>query len=267
MINYTIHMRFFGLKRHTVAINCREDTPDSTKKRLAIEKCILQNVPLEGTDLRGAYLEGMALRGINLRDADLGGANLTKCDLSNTELSGANLNGAWLDRCLLDNTKLTKASLYKTSIDYARIKNSDLTDADLTHANLTRTSINSVVLRNAKLNYANMSGVELKNVDLSTTKSMCKTIADGRYIKSLQVLTLPLLYTDSFLQIGGIRQPHNVWWGLDTNTVQKCVWHWRWDAINGGDANQLADKWGEWKYWLRDLIEIRSPAEPIPVGD
>ena len=171
-----------------------------------------------------ANLIGAYLIGADLSDANLRGANLRGADLSEANLSDANLRGA----------NLSGADLSGANLIGAYLIGANLSGADLSEANLS-----GAYLRGANLRGANLSGADLSGA-----------VGDKVFIKSIQIDTWAITYTATHLQIGCKNHPIDDWLAFDDAT------------INEMDEGMSLEWWKKWKEWLRDLVEVRSPAKP-----
>ena len=116
--------------------------------------------------------------------------------------------------------------------------------ASLSGADLRGASLFNANLRGANLSVANLSGASLFDANLSGA------MGERKHIKNLQIEDYSIVYTAESLQIGCKRFPISEWWEFTD------------DQILTMDGNKALEFWRKWKDWLRDLIEVRSPAEP-----
>jgi hypothetical protein len=121
--------------------------------------------------------------------------------------------------------------------------------ADLNGADLSRAELRDVNLRGADLYGVNLSGADLRGADLYGA-DLCNVVGERKYIKSLQVEDYSISYTSDVLQIGCKKFPIAKWWDFTDDQIAEM------------DGDRALAFWRKWKDWLRDLVEVRSPAEP-----
>ena len=121
-----------------------------------------------------------------------------------------------------------KANINLTDVNLFGV---DLTDANLTGANLT----------GANLFGANLTGANLTGADLFDT------IGNMEQVKSLQLETWMITYTDTMLQIGCQRHTIEEWFAFDDDTIADM------------DSGAL-EFWTKWKDTLKQIITM-SPGE------
>ena len=177
-----------------------------------------------GEDADRSIKLGLAVQWALENGADLRGASLRNADLRGASLRNADLHYA----------NLRGANLSYANLSYANLRGADLRGADLRNADL----------RGASLRNANLSGVDLRGADLWSV------VGEKKYIKSLQVEDYSISYTSDVLQIGCKKIPIAKWWDFTDAQIAEM------------DGDRALAFWRKWKDWLRDLVEVRSPAEP-----
>lgn len=138
--------------------------------------------------------------------------------------NSANLRGA----------NLSSANLRGANLSYANLRDANLSDANLSGADLRYAN-----LSDANLSYANLSYADLRGA-----------VGEKKYIKTLQIEDYPISYTSDVLQIGCKKFPITEWWEFTDGQISEM------------DGHKAIVFWRKWKDWLRDLIEVRSSAEP-----
>lgn len=126
----------------------------------------------------------------------------------------------------------------------ADLRGASLRNADLRGADLSGADLRGADLRNADLRGVDLSGVDLRGADLWSV------VGEKKYIKSLQVEDYSISYTSDVLQIGCKKFPIAKWWDFTDAQIAEM------------DGDRALAFWRKWKDWLRDLVEVRSPAEP-----
>ncbi len=91
----------------------------------------LEEVNLEGADLQGAAFNRANLKGANLKEADLQGAALSEANLEGANLQGANLREAILMWTNLEGANLREANLREMHCAHVNLKQQNLDGADL----------------------------------------------------------------------------------------------------------------------------------------
>ena len=107
-----------------------------------------------------------------------------------------------------------------------------------TKANLSRANLSGV----------NLSGVNLYRVNLSKA-DLYGCIGNMLEVKSMQIETYYIAYTDSVLQIGCENHLIEEWKEFDNETIHNM------------DENYAIDFWKKYKDYIFQTIEL-SPAEP-----
>ena len=144
-------------------------------------------------------------------------ANLRGSDLSGSDLSGSDLSGS---------------DLSGSNLSYSDLSGSDLRGSDLSGSNLS---------------YSDLRGSDLRGSDLSNIR-IESVIGNRSEIKSLQIDTYHISYTDKVMQIGCEIRDIKDWWEFDDET------------INEMETGAL-DWWKVWKPIIKNIIK-NSPAKP-----
>ncbi len=110
-IKFDVLNRFSGAVQFTAEIDCKADTPQSWKLRLAVLWGVEHRANLSRADLSRADLSGANLSRADLSWADLSWANLSRANLSWANLSWANLSRANLSSANLSGADLSGADL------------------------------------------------------------------------------------------------------------------------------------------------------------
>ena len=174
---------------------------------LTLKAAVKAKTDLRDADLRGAYLRDADLRDANLRDANLHDANLHDADLRD-----ANLHDAYL---------------YGADLRGANLRGADLRGADLRGADL----------RGADLRGANLRGADLRDANLRDA------VGNKKELRTIQVDTYSISFTDSIMQIGCKRFSHKEWENFT-------------DAeISNMDSGAL-EWWKKWKNFVFKAIEL-----------
>ena len=184
---------------------------------LTLKAAVKAKTDLRDADLRGAYLRDADLRDANLRDANLHDANLHDADLRD-----ANLHDAYL---------------YGADLRGADLRGADLRGADLRGANLRGADLRDANLRGVDLCGANLRGADLRDADL------CGAVGNKKELRTIQVDTYSISFTDSIMQIGCKRFSHKEWENFT-------------DAeISNMDSGAL-EWWKKWKNFVFKAIEL-----------
>ena len=149
--------------------------------------------------------------------ANLSGSDLSYSDLSGSDLSGSDLSG------------------------------SNLRGSDLRGSNLRGSNLRGSDLSYSDLNGSNLRGSDLRGSDLSNIR-IESVIGNRSEIKSLQIDTYDISYTDKVMQIGCESHDIKDWWEFDDET------------INEMETGAL-DWWKVWKPIIKNIIK-NSPAKP-----
>ena len=128
------------------------------------------------------------------------------------------------------------------SLAGANLENADLRYAYLRYANLRYAYLRYANLMNADLRYANLRNVLLLN-----------TIGNMRQIKSLQLETYTVVYTDTVLQIGCENHSIENWKTFTNEQILK---------MGGKEALRF---WNKYKEMIFNIIEL-SPASPTKIN-
>ena len=158
----------------------------------------------------------------NLRGSDLSGSDLSGSDLSGSNLRGSDLRGS-------------------------NLRGSDLSGSDLSYSDLRGSDLRGSNLRGSDLSYSDLRGSDLRGSDLSNIR-IESVIGNRSEIKSLQIDTYDISYTDKVMQIGCESHDIKDWWEFDDET------------INEMETGAL-DWWKVWKPIIKNIIK-NSPAKP-----
>ena len=249
MIKFDVLNRFTRSVQFTADIACAEDEIRSVKIGLAIKWGIKNKADLRDADLSESYLRDANLIGADLSDANLIGADLSDANIIGADLSDANLRDANLRGAYLSEANLSDANLRGADLSDANLRGADLRGANLIGAYLIGAELSDANLRGANLSGADLSGADLIGAYLIGA-NLSGAVGDKVFIKSIQIDTWAITYTATHLQIGCKNHPIDDWLAFDDAT------------INEMDEGMSLEWWKKWKEWLRDLVEVRSPAKP-----
>ena len=139
--------------------------------------CKLRNARLAWADLTKADLTEADLTGANLTDTDLADANLDKAILCEADLTGSNmakaiLTGADLSSSKLNNVDLSSVNLSKTNFKWAELQNANFSLANLVkvkfiEADLTRVTFDDANCQEADFRWAKLQGAKLRYTNLN----------------------------------------------------------------------------------------------------
>lgn len=137
----------------------------------------------------------------------------------------------------------------RLAVQWALRNSANLRGANLSYANLSDANLSSANLSGANLRYANLSSANLSSANLSYA-NLRGAVGEKKYIKTLQIEDYPISYTSDVLQIGCKKFPITEWWEFTDGQISEM------------DGHKAIVFWRKWEDWLRDLIEVRLPAEP-----
>ena len=192
--------------------------------------------------LKAAIESNVNLSGAILRWADLSEANLSGANLSDANLSGATLRGATLRCANLSGATLRWATLRWANLSDANLSGADLSDANLSDATLRDANLSGATLSCANLSDANLSGADLSGADLSGATLRC-AIGNKRELRTLQLDSYSISFTDSVLQIGCKRFTPQEWRDFGDNEISNM-------------DNGALDWWKKWKDFVFKVIEL-----------
>ena len=129
----------------------------------------------------------------------------------------------------------------------ANLRGSDLSYSDLNGSNLRGSDLRGSDLSYSDLNGSDLSYSDLRGSDLSNIR-IESVIGNRSEIKSLQIDTYDISYTDKVMQIGCESHDIKDWWEFDDET------------INEMETGAL-DWWKVWKPIIKNIIK-NSPAKP-----
>ena len=140
---------------------------------------------------------------------------------------------------LLDNDEGKRANL-----SYANLSSADLCSANLRSANLR-----SANLCSADLSYADLSSADLCSADLRyVTGNM-------REIKSLQVETYKITYTQDVMAIGCEQHSIKEWFEFDNKRILEM------------EGKKALEFWKKWKPILKQMGVFAQPEEKVLEGE
>ena len=154
-------------------------------------------------------------------------ADFRNADLSNTNLRNADLS----------NTNLRNADLSDADFRNADFRNADLSNADFRNANLSDADFRNADLSNADFRNANLSDADLSDADLSNA------VGNKKELRSMQIDTYSIVFTDSILQIGCRRYGIEEWANFTDSEISKM-------------DNGALDWWKKWKDFIFKAIEL-----------
>jgi uncharacterized protein YjbI with pentapeptide repeats len=170
-----------------------------------------------------------------------------KADLSDADLSRANLSDADLSDANLSRADLSDANLSDADLSRANLSDADLSDADLSHADLSDANLSDADLSRADLSDADLSRADLSDADLShadlSDANLSDAIGNKKELRTMQIDTYSIAFTNSILQIGCKRFTHKEWGIFSDDEISKM-------------DNGALEWWEKWKDFIFKAIEL-----------
>ena len=147
-----------------------------------------------------------------------------------------------LKAAIESNVNLSGAILRWADLHGADLSGANLSDANLYNANLHGANLHGANLRNAELYGVNLHNANLRNTDLHNA-NLQNCIGNKRELKTLQVDTYSIAFTESILQIGCKHFTHKEWENFTDDEITKM------------DSGALR-WWKKWKDFVFKVIEL-----------
>ena len=134
---------------------------------------------------------------------------------------------------------LTVKAAIEANADFrnADLSNTNLRNADFRNANLSDADFRNADLSNADFRNANLSDADLSDADLSNA------VGNKKELRSMQIDTYSIVFTDSILQIGCRRYGIEEWANFTDSEISKM-------------DNGALDWWKKWKDFIFKAIEL-----------
>ncbi len=133
-------------------------------------------------------------------------------------LSNATLSNAIFRHAILSNADLSGAYLSGANLSGANLSGANLSGANLRFATLSNATLSNATLSNATLSGANLSGAYLSGANLSGA-TLIYCIGNGRQIKSMQIDSWSIVWTNADLAIGCKQFPIKKWLSMSTAEI------------------------------------------------
>ena len=143
---------------------------------------------------------------------------------------------------MLEIESLSGVSLRGVNLGGANLNGVNLSGSDLYGANLYGADLSSANLRGANLYGANLSSADLRGA-----------VGNMREVRSVQLDTWPVAYTNSRMQIGCQNHSIETWWAFTATEILSM-------------ASNALDWWIVWKPVLRAIVAA-APATPCKEND
>lgn len=205
---------------------------------------VLKGTNFQKADVQNADFHNATLSNTNFSFSKLIGANFGMAKLENVNFAGADMSKSNLQFTLACGAKFTYADLSGANMNYAKLDLASFTGANLTGADLSSAGVRRADFTGAVLQDVNLNGADLYGVT-----------GNGREIKSLQLATLPIVYTATELWIGCLHMPIEEWWTDIGETLIKDTM-----KIACQEEVDLKSLWLQNKNLIRHII-TKSPAK------